>query len=92
MPAQAPGDMRQDGLPVLEFDREGRAGEDLLDRPEELERRFLGWFFARSRRAWGSIVGAAGSYGCTVLEDIMPLVYPAGGGRERLVFHASPSG
>jgi hypothetical protein len=38
---QASGDMRQDRLSVFELDREGRAGEDLLDRPEKLERSFF---------------------------------------------------
>jgi hypothetical protein len=32
--AQASGDVRQDRLAVLEFDREGRAREDLLDGTE----------------------------------------------------------
>jgi hypothetical protein len=38
VPAQAPGDVGQDRLAVLELDREGRTRKNLLDRPEQLER------------------------------------------------------
>jgi hypothetical protein len=36
--AQAAGDMRQDRLAVFEFDREGRAREDLPNGAEQFER------------------------------------------------------
>ena len=48
--AQTAGDVGQDGVAVFELDRERRAGEDLLDRTEQLERGLFGIFdFDRGR-------------------------------------------
>ena len=63
MAAQAPGDVREDDVAVVELDGKGRAGEDLLDAAEDLDRRFLrflrglGGFgrtrtFSRTSLAW----------------------------------------
>jgi hypothetical protein len=41
MPAQAPGDVRENDVAVVELDGEGRAREDLLNAAEDLDRRFL---------------------------------------------------
>ncbi len=37
MAPEAPRDMREDRLAIFQLDRERRAREDLLDRPEEFE-------------------------------------------------------
>jgi hypothetical protein len=54
--AQAAGDVRQHGMPVLELDREGCAGKHLFDGPKKLE-----WSFFRG--IWGlrcrSVIGSA---------------------------------
>ena len=55
--AQAAGDMREDRVPVLQFYREGRAGKDLFDGAEELERSFL----RRVGRAGGGVPRGAGT-------------------------------
>ena len=44
MTAQASGDVREDDVTVVEFDRKGRAWKNLLDAPEHFERRFLDVF------------------------------------------------
>jgi len=41
MAAQAPGDVRENDVAVVQLDREGRARENLLNAAEDLDRRFL---------------------------------------------------
>ncbi len=41
MPAQAPGDMSQNRSAVFQLDSKGRAGENLFNRAEKLERRLF---------------------------------------------------
>jgi hypothetical protein len=72
MAAQAARDMGQDRLAVLQLDREGRAREDLLDGPEQLER---GLFRDLRERRPGAVMGAAGGYFCLALKTRMALVY-----------------
>jgi len=72
MAAQAARDMSQDRLAVLELDREGRAGEDLLDCPEQLQRGLFGDL--RDRRP-GTVMRAARGYFCLALKSCMVLVY-----------------
>jgi len=64
-------DVGEDRLTVLEFHRERRAREDLLDRPEEFERRL---FSRRFRRAGAGLVGvtaAAARYGRTSFVNVI---------------------
>jgi hypothetical protein len=64
--------MRQDGLPVLEFDREGRTRKDLADRPEQLQRSLLGRF-RDGPRARGVLERAAAGYGRLSLLTVIAL-------------------
>lgn len=66
MPAQATGDVRQDDMSVIELDRKGRAGEDLLDAPGDLEGGFLdvlGRRFGFGGTGAGSTASVARGYG-----------------------------
>jgi hypothetical protein len=65
--------MGQDRLAVLELDREGRAGKNLLDGPEQLER---GLFRDLRDRRPGAIMGAARGYFRLALKTCMGSVYP----------------
>ena len=56
MPPQAAGDVREDGVAVLELDPEGRARKDLLDDAEDFDRRFL---YRLGRRGSGADGGRA---------------------------------
>jgi hypothetical protein len=64
--------MGQDRLAVLEFDREGRARENLLDGPEQLER---GLFRDLRDCRPGTIMGAARGYFRLALKTCMSSVY-----------------
>ena len=72
MAAQAPGNVSQDRLAVLELDGERRAGKDLLDGPEQLQR---GLFRDLRNRRPGTMMGAARGYFRLALKSRMTLVY-----------------
>jgi hypothetical protein len=82
MPAQATGNMTEDRAAIFQFDRKGRAWENLLDRAEELERLFLDRNGGRdsARFLRGGALGApgrtiAGSYSRPALLVSMRLQY-----------------
>lgn len=65
MPTQASGNMPEDDVAVIEFDRKGCARKNLPDMSEYLDRSFLdilrGFAFWYPRT--GSVVSIANSYG-----------------------------
>jgi len=66
VPAQATGDVREDDVSVIELDRKGRAREDLLDAPGDLEGGFLDVLrrrFGFGRTGAGSSASIARGYG-----------------------------
>lgn len=70
MAAQSPGDVREDRVPVIQLDGERRAWEDLLDGPEDLERRLFCILRLRLGRArFGvSASGVGSGYGSLPFE------------------------
>jgi len=71
MPTEAAGDMRKDRLSVFEFDRERRARKDLLDRPEEFQRRFFSRLFRRAGPGLVGVTAAAARYGRTSFVNVI---------------------
>jgi hypothetical protein len=66
VPAQTPGNVCEDDVSVIELDRKGRAGEDLLDAPGDLEGGFLdvlGRRFGFGGTGAGSTASVARGYG-----------------------------
>ncbi len=70
MPAQPARDVGQDRLARLEFNREGRARKNLLDRAEEFEGCLFGLFRGFPPGSWFG-KGSAARYGRTGFKDVI---------------------
>jgi len=73
---EAAGDVGQDRLAVLQLDRERRTRKDLLDRAEQLERRFLRRLLGRARARCAAVVAlilvvVSAGYDATALPEFI---------------------